>query len=247
METNCLELKKKYNELGFFKSKNFIDKIFVKKLINEINNSKNTVKYFDNKKNLRRIEKLYDKGFYLRKLNILIINHLKNILNDDFIIFKDKFNTKPPGGEGFYAHYDGIFNFIDSKNNQRNGWYEYGKVFVNVLVALDECNDENGTIEISKAHDGSFEDLLENTKKNGTPAIKKSIEDKLHFEAIDLNVGDSVIFSHTCPHRSKENFSNKSRRILYYTYSLLKNGNMYDLYFNEKSSSQNLSKALSEG
>ena len=31
-----------------------------------------------------------------------------------FTIFKDKYNAKPPKGEGFYAHYDGIFYF---KNN----------------------------------------------------------------------------------------------------------------------------------
>ena len=53
-----------------------------------------------------------------------------------------------------------------------------------------------------------------------------------------------VVFSNTCPHRSKKNNSNESRRILYYTYSLSKNGSKYDKYFEDKEKSKNKSKAL---
>ena len=38
------------------------------------------------------------------------------------------------------------------------------------------------------------------------------------------------MFSHTCPHRSKMNKTNKNRRIIYYTYSLSKNGSKYKPY-----------------
>ena len=55
-----------------------------------------------------------------------------------------------------------------------------------------------------------------------------------------------VIFSNTCPHRSKQNDSAKSRRILYYTYSLAKNGSKYEIYFDDKANSKNISKALIE-
>ena len=55
-----------------------------------------------------------------------------------------------------------------------------------------------------------------------------------------------VIFSNTCPHRSKKNDSDKSRRIIYYTYSLEKNGSKYDKYFEDKENSKNESKALVE-
>ena len=53
-----------------------------------------------------------------------------------------------------------------------------------------------------------------------------------------------VIFSNRCPHRSQKNDSDKNRRILYYTYSLSKNGSKYDQYFEDKQKSKNLSKAL---
>ena len=31
------------------------------------------------------------------------------------------------------------------------GWYEYSNFFVNVLVAFDECNEQNGALEVAKA------------------------------------------------------------------------------------------------
>ena len=162
----------------------------------------------------------------------------------DFIIFKDKFNAKPIGGEGFYAHYDGIFKFKDEKNLLRNGWYEYGDYFINALIALDECSKENGSIELAKAHNGNFYDLFENTKKDGTPALTQKIELNTCFNLINLKIGDVVFFSNTCPHRSKKNKTNNDRRILYYTYSLKNNGSKYNEYFNDKQKSKNPFKAL---
>ena len=246
MSSTFLEYKKNFDEKGYFICKNFFDKSFIVNLIDEINNSKNTVKYFDNYKNLRRIEKLYDKEDYLKNLNEKIINFLNIIFNEKFIIFKDKFNAKPPGGEGFFAHYDGIFHFINSNNEKKNGWYEYGDFFINALVAIDDCNEKNGTLELAKSSKGSFDQLLEHTKKDGTPALTKEFEAKISFNLINLSVGDMVIFSNTCPHRSKRNDTETSRRIIYYTYSLAKNGSKYLKYFQDKEDSKNKSKALVE-
>jgi|TARA_B100001057_G_C22761512_1_gene915958 ectoine hydroxylase-related dioxygenase (phytanoyl-CoA dioxygenase family) len=244
MTNNYINLKKEFLTNGFFVCKKIFTKTFISELIEEINKSTETIKYFDNYKNLRRIEKLYDKGKELNNLNEEILKLLKKIFGEKFVIFKDKFNAKPPGGEGFFAHYDGIFHFVDDENNKKNGWYEYGDFFINVLVALDTCNKENGTIELAKAHKGDFNQLLENTKNDGTPALTSEIESNTFFNLINLDVGDIVIFSNTCPHRSKKNNSNKSRRILYYTYSLGKNGSKYEKYFTDKRKSKNPSKAL---
>ena len=111
--------KEKFDNDGFFIFKNFVEKKFIDQIINEIENSKNTLKYFDNHDVLRRIEKIYDKGDNLLLLNKKISILLKEVFNKDFLIFKDKFNAKPPGGEGFFAHYDGIFHFIDSNNQKK--------------------------------------------------------------------------------------------------------------------------------
>ena len=76
--------------------------------------------------------------------------------------------------------------------------------------------------------------------------MTEEIESETSFNLINLDIGDMVIFSNTCPHRSKKNDSDKSRRIIYYTYSLEKNGSKYNEYFDDKEKSKNESKALVE-
>ena len=245
MSVDILDFKQKYETDGYFIVKNFVKKDFIFKLLDEINNSPDTVKYFDNSNNLRRIEKLYDKGENLIDLNKKILTLLKNVFDKDFLIFKDKFNAKPPGGEGFFAHYDGIFEFINSDDEKKKGWYEYGDFFISALVAIDKCNEENGALELAKAHIGNYDQLYENTKKNGTPALSNEVESKTIFNLIDLEVGDMIVFSNKCPHRSKKNHSQKIRRIIYYTYTPSENGSKYDQYFEDKENSKNKSKALS--
>jgi ectoine hydroxylase-related dioxygenase (phytanoyl-CoA dioxygenase family) len=244
MQIDKIYQKKMFLDEGYFVYKKLIDKNFIKKILDEISTSKDTIKYFDNKNNLRRIEKLFDKGISLKGLNNKILIILKDIFEEEFVIFKDKFNAKPPGGEGFFAHFDGVFNFKNENDIKKNGWYEYGNFFINVLIALDECNEYNGTIELSKIHNGNFHDLLSKTKNDGTPALNKKTEDMIFFNPVNLEAGDIVIFSNKCPHRSRKNNSNKNRRILYYTYTPLVNGSKYNQYFIDKEKSKNPSKAL---
>jgi ectoine hydroxylase-related dioxygenase (phytanoyl-CoA dioxygenase family) len=232
-------LKKTYSQKGYITIRNFFSEAIINNLNNEIKEAENVDKYFDKNNEIRRIERLFNKGKELNFVNQKILEILKNIFEEDYNIFKDKFNAKPPGGEGFFAHYDGVFIFVDKNNNKKNGWYEYSDYFINVLLALDPCNKKNGTIEISKIHNDKFENLLLNTKNNGTPDLLDEIENKLIFEPIELNIGDLVIFSNQCPHRSKKNFSNSSRRTLYYTYTPARIGSFYEKYFDDKKNSKN--------
>ena len=240
------ELKQEYNKNGYFILKEFIQKDYALNLVKEIDNSKDVVRYYDKFNNLRRVEKIYDKGHYLINLNKKISELLNLIFDKNFLIFKDKFNSKPPGGEGFFAHYDGIFEFKDSNNEKKRGWYEYGNFFINALVAIDPCDKQNGALELAKSHKGNFAKLLDNTKKDGSPALLQAVENKTSFEIIELDIGDILIFSNTCPHRSKENNSKNSRRIIYYTYLNNEDGSKYEQYFKDKDNSKSKSKALSE-
>lgn len=239
-------LKKDYLQKGYFTIKKIFDESTISTLINEIEVAKNVDKYLDKNGKIRRIEKLFNKGNELTFINNQVLKILRNVFEEDYTIFKDKFNAKPPGGEGFFAHYDGVFMFTDKNNVKKKGWYEYSDIFVNVLIAIDPCNKENGTIEIAKIHKDNFENLLLNTKNNGTPDLLDEIEKKLTFETIELNIGDLVVFSNQCPHRSKKNYSNTQRRTLYYTYTQARLGSFYKKYFNDKKNSQNTtSKSLS--
>ena len=237
---------KNYEKNGFVKIEKVFKKNFISKIINDINNAKKIDKYFDKYGNIRRVEKLYNKSQNLKKLDLEIRRILKKIMIKDYLIFKDKYNAKPPGGEGFFPHYDGIFKFKDKKNKIQNGWYIYGKDFVNVLVALDKCTKKNGTIQISNSHNGDFDQLYKNTKMNGTPELNQKILKFCKFKIINLNIGDIVIFKNTCPHKSETNKTVKSRRNLYYTYLNKSYGNKYNKYFQDKNTSKNKSsKSLS--
>ena len=237
-----------FNKKGYFIQRNIFSNEFIDNLIDEISKIKNANFYYDTQKKLRRIEKLYDKGKYLKELNNLILSKLLDIFNEEFLIFKDKFNAKPPGGNGFFPHFDGIFEFKDKNDKIRKGWYEYGNFFVNVLVALDDCTERNGTIEIAnRFKKNDFEYLINFTKKNGTPELDSISVKKCKFEKIILKKGDIVFFSNICPHKSEKNISNDNRRTLYYTYLSKNFGLQYEKYFQDKELSKNkTSKSLDD-
>lgn len=246
MFNDKLILNQKYNKDGFFIIKNFIDDSLLNNLFNEIISSDKTSKHFDRKGKIRRIEKIYDKGPSLIKINEIFKEKLKEIFGTDFHLFKDKYNAKPPNGEGFFAHYDGIFLWKDKDSNLHKGWHIYADEFVNVLVAIDNCTIENGALEISPINNGDFDTLYKNTKKDGTPDLSAEYEKKLKFYPIILNRGDAVFFSSKCPHRSKRNLSKGDRKTIYYTYNFAKDGDNYEKYFSDKEKSQNkTSKSLS--
>lgn len=237
-------MKKNLNQIfsikGYFVLENAIPNKTVDKIIEEINSIKDADFYFDKNNKLRRIERLYNKGEELNRLNDFIMNKMKKIFNESFLIFKDKFNAKPPGGKGFFPHFDGIFKFKDKENKIKKGWYEYGNNFINALVALDKCTEENGTIELAtKYKNNNFNDLIKFTKNNGTPEINDQELKKNKFKKIILNKGDIVFFSNICPHKSDENKSKLDRRTLYYTYLNEKSGFQYENYFNDKKNSKN--------
>ena len=112
------------------------------------------------------------------------------------------------------------------------------------MTALDDCTNENGTIEIANKYaSNDFDKLIHYTKKNGTPELNMEAVRENIFEKILLQKGDMVFFSNLCPHKSKTNNSKFDRRTLYYTYLNKKFGYQYENYFlDKKLSKQNIKK-----
>jgi ectoine hydroxylase-related dioxygenase (phytanoyl-CoA dioxygenase family) len=245
-------LKEEFETKGYVKISNFVNREFVDNLVKDIDSLKDDEcsKYFDNQDKIRRIEKLAFKRKYLSLLNDKIAEMLNNIFQTKMVLFKDKYNLKPPKGEGFVAHYDSIFTWYDENNNPKRGWYEYCDTFYNVLVSIDESTILNGALEVAHSNDMSlsYDELFAKTIGD-SEQLKQEVEDSLEFKPVELNIGDCVIFSDKCPHRSKKNNSDKvSRRIIYYTYTKKSDGDFYDEYFKDKDKSKtkvNVSKSLS--
>lgn len=248
---NQHELKKHMEELnnkGYTVVRGYLNNEeikIIKTMTDRLSEEDSTVKYRDRNNALRRIEKIVN---ICTENETIIMDKLRKmteqITGEKLNIFKDKINLKPPGGEGFSAHYDGIFEFQKNFGKKEKGWYIYCEWFINAVIFIDENTQESGPLEIAYEHKGNFSELIKNTKRDGSPNLKADIEKRCNFEVLNTNAGDIAIFTNRCPHRSRVNMSNKIRRNLYLTFNKYEDGDHYNRYFNDKKYSTNKYKSL---
>ena len=248
------KLKNDYKNNGYIIIKNFFSKKKISSIKKEIINNlkKKKYKFYYEKINkinkLRRIEKIGDFSINTKKLikSRDVINTLKILENNKYVLFKDKLNFKFPGGKGFLPHIDGHFFWEDENKKYNIGWKKYSENFVNLVIPLEKTNKKNGCLLISKKKytDNFGSDFKNITKKLilNTPNIKKKDFNKFKFKSIEMNVGDILIFNWKCAHYSKKNYSKNSRMIFYVTYSKYNKrygSGIRNLYYKEKKSSKN--------
>lgn len=219
---------------------------FLKMRLRDLQGNASIITYTDRSGLPRRIERFVKQFDVFIELDKRIRSLLYEFLGQDMTLFKDKYNFKPPSGEGFYAHYDGVFLFPRPDGSIGRGWYEYADLFVNVLVPLDAFTRENGCLELSSAHRGSFEELLSQTLRDGSPNLRPEVVSECDFKPLLLDEGDLAIFLNSCPHQSGPNLSQSDRGSLYLTYVPLSESSpdVYEQYFQDKLESSNSNKAL---
>ena len=61
----------------------------------------------------------------------------QELFGEPAVLFKDKINFKLPGGDGFEAHQD-----------VQAGWRRLARRHITAMVAIDETNAENGSLEM---------------------------------------------------------------------------------------------------
>lgn len=249
LSTNLQSFKQSWDKKGYFVVENFFNLNFVQDLkesclrVAEDNKSHT---YTDEEGLIRRVEYFTKRNKTISYADELVKSFLAELFEEEYSLFKDKINYKPAGGEGFFAHYDGIFNFIDFNGIETNGWYKYTNYFVNALIILDDFTLENGALEVSSSHSGDFTALMKNTKQNGTPDLTDEVEKACAFLPVCSPAGSLVVFSNTCPHRSSANRTQSSRGSVYLTYNRSEDGDLYEQYFEDKVGSKNTtSKSLS--
>lgn len=138
---------------------------------------------------------------------------LRNILDDEPILFKDRLIYKMIGMRGYPIHQD------------YSWWQEFPQELVNVAIAIDGADAENGALELFP---GYHHRLLSTPGEMRHMNAEES--QQINFasgELMTTNPGDLIIFDSMTPHRSGPNMSNRLRRQFYLTYSPARNGDFY--------------------
>ena len=139
------------------------------------------------------------------------------LFGEDAVLFKDKINFKLPGGDGFREHQD-----------VQAGWDDYAPLHITAMVAIDETNEANGSLEmIPGLHDKGL------LGKMWAPLTDEDTEHRPYI-AVHCRPGDAVFFDSYAPHRSGPNRTGDARRVLYITYNKASEGDHRAAYYADK-------------
>ncbi len=143
-----------------------------------------------------------------------VLSPLRDICGGGVLLFKDRLIYKMVGMRGYPVHQD------------YSWWQLFPRELVNVLVAIDGADTENGAVELFPGYQNR---LL------STPGEMRHMNEdearQIDFrqgELLETRPGDVVIFDCLTPHRSGPNTSNRLRRQFYLTYSLAGHGDLYE-------------------
>jgi ectoine hydroxylase-related dioxygenase (phytanoyl-CoA dioxygenase family) len=181
-------------------------------------------KYFENSKTdgsriLCRIENFvpFHEGFSGLITRRRMFQAVCELFGEEAVLFKDKINFKLPGGDGFREHQD-----------VQAGWDDYADLHITAMIAIDETNAENGSLE-----------MIPGMHKQGVLGemwAPLTDADTNHAEYIPVHCkpGDAVFFDSYAPHRSGPNNTAEARRVLYITYNRLSEGDSRAQYYADK-------------
>ena len=226
-----------FHEKGFLLIKNCISEIEISEMmimIKEFNSKQPSdwiknmeMAYYETSKNqekriLMRVENYvdYHKTFDDVANSEKILGVIEQIMNEDFVLFKDKINFKKSGGGGFRPHQD-----------KTSKWAQYGTIFVNAMITLTESKIENGCLEVAE---GIHKKGLISKDESGL--LTEDEIKEMKFIKIPTEPGDVIFFDAYTPHRSKSNETETQRINLYLTYNKKSEGDHRKEYFLEKRS-----------
>jgi hypothetical protein len=142
---------------------------------------------------------------------------VSELFGEQAVLFKDKINFKMPGGDGFKEHQD-----------VQAGWDDFAEIHVTAMVAIDETNEANGSLEMIAG--------MHKQGVLGSMWAPLTDEDTRHvaYVAVHCKPGDAVFFDSYAPHRSHPNRTDQARRVLYITYNKQSEGDSREQYYTEK-------------
>jgi len=162
-----------------------------------------------------------------------LATYLGKMLQEPYVLFKDKINFKWPGGGAFAPHQDfPAFEFFGPREH------------VTAMVCIDSATVENGCLYIAQnwkeslkndfpVENGDFVLPFEEGGKNHGSILPRVCE-KILWLPIIGEPGDVVFFDSFVPHYSEKNQSSAPRRALFLTHNRLKEGEHREAYYRAK-------------
>lgn len=107
-------------------------------------------------------------------------------------------------------------------------WYKYGCLFpdmMTVFVALDDCNKENGCLQVLKSSHkcGRIDHLIVAEQTGADVERVQEIEKVCDLIHVELKAGDALFFHCNVLHTSSDNTSGNQRRALVIAYNRASN------------------------
>jgi hypothetical protein len=167
---------------------------------------------------------------------------VSSLMGEQYLLYKEKLNFKPPGGSGFAPH-------VDTPSLRAPFSPDVGPhTFVTVMIAIDTMTSSNGCLRVVEGRWFRLEqEQLEKAsnivevlpyRQDGNPdddgragAIPLDTFSQFHFQDIECDGGDIVLFHGWTPHRSSKNTSPFARRAVFLTYNPLREGDFHDEYY----------------
>ena len=146
-----------------------------------------------------------------------MLQAVNDLFGEPSVLFKDKINFKLAGADGFKEHQD-----------VQAGWDDYASLHITAMVAIDETNAANGSLE-----------MIPGMHKQGLlgemwAPLTHAHTSHASYVPVHCQPGDAVFFDSYTPHRSQPNKTDKARRVLYITYNKLSEGDHRLQYYADK-------------
>jgi len=146
------------------------------------------------------------------------------LLGEPAVLYKEKINYKLSGGAGFAPHQDApAYRFVDTH--------------ISCMVAVDPATTVNGCLEVVS---GMHAEVL---PMDDSGCIHPDVARRFDWEPAELLAGQVLWFHSRTPHCSGSNHSTEDRRALFPTYNALREGDLRDRYYEQKSAEFAASKA----
>lgn len=167
-----------------------------------------------------------------------ISSYIDHLMDEPYILFKDKINFKWPGGGAFLPHQDfPAYEFFGPREH------------ITAMVSIDPATIENGCLYVAENWHANFigaagvdqEALSSNRavlpyvvggKEHGS--IQPEYSAKIKWVALETSPRDLVLFDSYVPHYSEPNQSKASRRAMFLTHNRLREGEHRQAYYHAK-------------